>query len=202
MSGLDQRTKARQETLNATTAVTDSTPPPAPAAWPAIDGELLADHEVGGRRTEMPVFPVELLVQPWRNWLDDAARFSGAPVDYVAQAMLASVAAVSGRRVLVVPTPGWQEPLRLWLAVVGLPSTGKSPALESVQYLLHALEETRAGSGVASPRRILLHERPFTRLADALSRDPRSMVLCGTASCPAWRHPPAPAACASSNLTG
>jgi hypothetical protein len=200
MSGLDQRTKARREAL--APAVNDSSLLPDAAAWGEIPAEWLQHKSSDAARAAVPAFPLALLPQPWRDWAGDAARSSAAPVDYVVQAMLAAAAGLGGRRVLVIPTPGWQEPLRLWLAVVGLPSTGKSPALESVQYLLHALEETRAGSGVASPRRILLHERPFTRLADALSRDPRSMVLCGTASCPAWRHPPAPAACASSNLTG
>ena len=44
MSGLDQRTKARREELAGTTAVTDSTPSPDAAPWPAIDGDLLADR--------------------------------------------------------------------------------------------------------------------------------------------------------------
>jgi hypothetical protein len=169
---MDERTKARQEALVLTTAVTDST-----KTWPAIDGRLLADNEPGDHRIPVPVFPVELLPQPWRDWTVDAARFSGAPVDYIAQAVLASVVAVSGRRALMLPTLGWQEPLRLWLAAVGLPSTGKSPALQSVQLVLETLEDASAGSGIAPRRRILMRENTFARLADTLTRDPRSMVL-------------------------
>jgi hypothetical protein len=108
---------------------------------------------------------LDLLPQPWRDWALDAARFSGAPVDYVVQAMLASVASVGGRRVVVLPTLGWQEPLRLWLAAVGLPSSGKSPALETVRHALWTLEDSGRGSGqgsgYGSPCRMMLQESPF-----------------------------------------
>jgi len=85
------------------------------------------------------------------------------------QATLASVAAVGGRRVVVLPTLGWQEPLRLWFAAVGLPSSGKSPAPETVRDALWTLEDqgrgSGRGSGDGSPRRMMLQESPFARLA-------------------------------------
>jgi hypothetical protein len=177
MSGLDQRTKARREGLPGTTAVTDGTPSAAAGPWPAIDRGLLATDALDGCGLAVPVFPLELLPQPWRDWTGDAARLAGAPADYVVQAVLASVAAVSGRRVVVLPTPGWQEPLRLWLAAVGTPSSGKSPALNSVRRVLWTLEDARPGAGGGSPRRIMLREGPFARLADGLRKDPRGMVL-------------------------
>jgi len=37
-------------------------------------------------------------------------------------------------------SPVWSSPLSLWLAVVGAPSSGKSPALASVRRLLRALD--------------------------------------------------------------
>src|SRR5258708_16150836 len=101
MSGLDQRTKARREELVGTTAVTDSTPSADPAPWPAIDGGLLATDAPDGRRLAAPLFPIELLPPPWRDWTRAAARVAAAPVDYVAQAVLASVAAVARPRVVV-----------------------------------------------------------------------------------------------------
>ncbi|MGD9879455.1 MAG: DUF3987 domain-containing protein [Reyranella sp.] len=66
-------------------------------------------------------------------------------MDYVAQGLLASVAALTGAGVQVQPTPGWHEPLVLWLALVGNPSAGKSPALSTSKRLLDAIEgELRA----------------------------------------------------------
>src|SRR6185369_6939129 len=123
-----------------------------------------------------------LLPQPWGDWAGGAAQLAGAPVDYVVQALLASVAGLSGRRVLVIPTPGWQEPLRLWLAAVGAPSTGKSPALAPVQRLLLSLENDGMGDGIAPPRRLMVHDERFDSIVAAFARDPRGMVL--------WRDGP------------
>ena len=61
MSGMDQRTTARQEAVHPTTAVTDSTPTPAAVTWPAIDSELLAGDEPGDHRLPVPAFPLALL---------------------------------------------------------------------------------------------------------------------------------------------
>src|SRR5258708_4801793 len=170
MSGLDQRTGARAEGRGPTTAVNDSTLSQDIAPWPAIASELLAGDALDGRHHAVPAFPLELLPQPWRDWIGDAARLSGAPVDYVAQAVLASVAAIGGRRVAVLPTPGWQEPLRLWLAAVGLPATGKSPALKSVSRQLWMLAGSRSDRSGGEPRSIKLPEAPFARVAEWLRR--------------------------------
>jgi hypothetical protein len=177
MSGLDQRTKAHAEALGTTTAVNDSTPSSDAAPWPAVAGELLGGDALDTRRHSVPAFPLELLPQPWRDWIGDAARLAGAPVDYVAQAVLASVAGIGGRRVAVLPTPGWQEPLRLWLAAVGLSAAGKSPALESVSRQLWLLEGGRSDRSGGEPRSIKLPEAPFARVTEWLRRDRRGTVL-------------------------
>src|SRR5580704_2488935 len=52
-----------------------------PADWPEIDASLLDDG-----RGAVPPFPIDLLKQPWRDWVADRARCAGAPVDYVARA--------------------------------------------------------------------------------------------------------------------
>ena len=178
MSGWNQRTKARRERAD-TTAVTDGPALAVASPWSAIDvGLCWRQRHPTATAAVAPVFPLDLLPQPWRDWAGDAARLAGAPVDYVAQALLASVAGLGGRRVVVIPTPGWQEPLRLWLAAVGAPSTGKSPALASVRRLLWTLEDASPGDGSAPPRRIVLRDgavrAPRRR---ACAQDPRGMVL-------------------------
>lgn len=163
----EQRKKGRDEALDgvaAVTAVTVRSPDPAaaPAAWPAIDGDLLDE-----RRAAVPAFPVGLLPEPWPAWVSAAARSADAPADYVAQAVLATAAGVSGTRVRICVSEGWVEPLQLWLAVVGASSTGKSPALMQVGRLVMALERDRGGSHEV-PRRIAVADSTVDGVLEAL----------------------------------
>ena len=103
--------------------------------WPEIDPVLLED-----RRGSVPGFPLEVLPPDWRRWTRESAEAAGAPIDYVAQGLLASVAAVCGAGMMTRIIPTWSEPLVLWQALVGTPSSGKSPALAVVRELLDAVE--------------------------------------------------------------
>jgi hypothetical protein len=122
---------------------TGSLPPPTgyerfeepAAAWPEIDPVLLEDSRGG-----VPDFPLEVLPPHWRRWVRESAEAAGAPIDYVAQGLLASVAAVCGAGMMTRIIPAWSEPLVLWQALVGTPSSGKSPALAVVRELLDAVE--------------------------------------------------------------
>jgi hypothetical protein len=59
----------------------------------------------------------------------------------VAQALFAAVAGVCGAGVAAEVTPSWSEPLVLWQALLGGPSSGKSPALAAVHQLLVPIED-------------------------------------------------------------
>jgi hypothetical protein len=100
------------------------------APWPELDRCFLQ----GDRRTAPP-FPLEVLPETWRPWIEGHAQ-SSTCIDYAAQALLASVSAVCGSRFVVDVTPHWREPLVLWQALVGGPSTGKTPALAAARRLL------------------------------------------------------------------
>lgn len=176
MSGLEQRTKGRDEALAGSSAVIAVTPLSAdaqgaarpqivPAAeWSPIEGDLLDE-----RRASVPAFPLELLPQPWRDWVRDTARSADAPADYVAQALLATVAGVSSARVWVGITQDWVEPLQLWLAVVGAPSTGKSPALALVLRLVDELKLPRMQECDRRPPRIILYGGTMESIEDELA---------------------------------
>jgi hypothetical protein len=58
-----------------------------------------------------------------RAWVKDAAQWAGSSEDYVAQALLASVAGLCGQGVSARITKAWSEPVILWQALVGGPST-------------------------------------------------------------------------------
>jgi hypothetical protein len=66
----------------------------------------------------LQVFP-----RPWREWVSDAAQWVGSSEDYVAQALLASVAGLCGQGVSARITGAWSEPVIPWRALVG----GASP---------------------------------------------------------------------------
>lgn len=94
-------------------------------------------------RVAMPAVPLELVPEPWRQWIADTASAAGAPQDYVLQTVLAGVAGVCGAGVRVRVTPAWTEPLVMWQAMVGEPSTGKSAALAPMRRLLGTVEQER-----------------------------------------------------------
>jgi hypothetical protein len=86
-----------------------------------------------------PNFPVETL-GGWREWTDAAAASASAPVDYVAVSLLAVMSSVIGNSRWVSPWDGWTEPTILWTALIGNPSSGKSPGIDVVLALVRELE--------------------------------------------------------------
>jgi hypothetical protein len=105
------------------------------APWPALDRRFLQS----GRRAVPPPFPLDVVPEAWRPWIESHAQASTC-TDYIAQALLAAVSAVCGSRMVVDVTAQWREPLVLWQALVGAPSTGKTPALVAARRLLGSVE--------------------------------------------------------------
>ncbi len=102
--------------------------------WPVPDMTLRND---ACRRA--PICPVDLIPN-WSDWLSKAAIAAGVPVDYVLAPFIAIVAAVIGNTRKVSPGPGWSEALAVWVAAVGHPGTGKSPAAAAALEALSRLE--------------------------------------------------------------
>ncbi len=96
-----------------------------------------------GRRAP-PKLPLELFGTALNDWLSNAAEGAGAPVDYVAGALLAGAAATIGNARRVAAWGSWVEPAGLWVANVGNPSSGKSPGADPVLHLLRAIEKDMA----------------------------------------------------------
>ncbi|MBM3650040.1 MAG: DUF3987 domain-containing protein [Alphaproteobacteria bacterium] len=106
--------------------------------WVEPDLSILDD-----RRGPVPSLPVQLLPTPWRDWISETAAAVAAPADYVMQSVLAGLIGVCGAGVRVRVTPTWSEPMVLWQAMVGEPSTGKSAALAPMRRLLDQVEQER-----------------------------------------------------------
>jgi Protein of unknown function (DUF3987) len=156
----------------------------APAGWPAPDPSLLEDG-----RPVVPAFPLDTLPQPWREWVSDTACGAGAPVDYVAQAVLGAVAGLCGAGVKACVTPSWSEPLVLWQALVGAPSAGKTPALDAIGRPLASVEtllqrDTAAGASpvqaVAGPvqgGKVVVHDPALAALTRSVAARPPGVLL-------------------------
>ncbi len=153
--------------------------------WPDIERALIDERSRG-----VPDFPFNTLPLPWQTWIKDTARSVNVPADYVAQAVLAAVAGVCGAGVWVCVSDVWTDPLWLWLAVVGAPSSGKSPAIVPVRKLLNALENESAAAEEVEGEEPMAKGRPprivsgggFETLLDRVCDNQRGVLL--------WRDDP------------
>lgn len=96
-------------------------------SWPEPDLRLL--------RTELPPAPTlplrDVLGPRLAQWVEQAAESKGAPPDYVFAAMLAAAGATIGNTRWALVWQGWTEPPVIWTMCIGLPSSGKSPAIDA-----------------------------------------------------------------------
>ena len=83
---------------------------------------------------------------PLATWIEQAAESKSAPNDYVAMPLLGAAAGLIGAARWVSPWQGWREPAILWVKLVGLPSAGKSPAMDAVRDPLAGVERDAAAN--------------------------------------------------------
>lgn len=105
-------------------------------AWPEPDRRLL--------RAELPSAPElplgDVLGPRLARWVADAAESKGAPADYAFAALLAVAGATIGNTRWATIWQGWNEPPVLWTMCIGLPSAGKSPAIDAALQPLRRAE--------------------------------------------------------------
>jgi hypothetical protein len=98
-----------------------------------------------------PGLPGDLLPPEVESWLRDTSILAGVPPVMTTVPFLASTGGVIGHRLGLQIHPGWKEFPALWVALVALTGTGKTPALQAVSqpfYRLH--DEIRAASEPAT----------------------------------------------------
>ena len=147
-------------------------PPPPP--WPAVDPGLLEEG-----RPKLPAFPLTVFPGQWREWVKDAAQWAGSSEDYIAQALLASVAGLCGQGVSARITEAWSEPVILWQALVGGPSSGKTPALEWLRRPLGTVERMLLREGGAP---VVVSDAALPALEKAVAKRRQGVLL--------WRDEP------------
>ncbi len=93
----------------------------------AESGKSSYDHMFGAGQT-LPEFPVDVFPRPVQRYIEDGSVAINVPPDMIAVPFLGFAAGVIGNTRTVAVKPGWIERVNLWLAVIGDPGTGKSPA--------------------------------------------------------------------------
>jgi hypothetical protein len=92
--------------------------------WPAPDMGLITDD-----RPSAPAVDNDALPAGWGAWITAEAAARACPRDYVAAALLGAASGWIGNSRRIAATSDWNEPVHLWFALIGAPSTGKTPAL-------------------------------------------------------------------------
>jgi hypothetical protein len=95
--------------------------------WPEPDMRLVEDD-----RAPAPTLDDDALPAGWERWIVDEAEARGCPPDYVAAGLIAAASAWMGNARHASATATWIEPPHLWFALIGAPSTGKTPALRPI----------------------------------------------------------------------
>ena len=99
------------------------------------------DKSVLNPRREAPRLPLDIFRPFWSEWIRDQAEARSVPVDYVAASVLVAAATLIGNARWVSPWQSWTEPPVLWAALIGKPSSGKSPSLTPIRESLTHLED-------------------------------------------------------------
>lgn len=93
-----------------------------------------------GSKSQVPEFPAVAFGERWAKWITETAEAAGAPPAYVGCALIAASGALIGNARRVRAWAGWEEPSIIWMAIVGDPSAGKSPAMRPVLKLLEPID--------------------------------------------------------------
>ena len=97
--------------------------------WIKPDKSILEPDQIPSPRLSETTF--KTIFGSWAEWIKQAAHAKGAPAPYVVSGLLASIASCIGNKFLIQVHSGWKEPIALWIANVGEPSSNKSPGLDA-----------------------------------------------------------------------
>jgi len=105
--------------------------------WPA-------PKPIGASLPAVERFIPELLPEPIRDYVLDVADRQQAPPDFAAVAAVVGLASVAGNNVRIRPkqSDDWEVVPNLWGAIIGPPSSMKSPALRSALAPIYALQDS------------------------------------------------------------
>jgi hypothetical protein len=89
------------------------------------------EPSIGDAPARFVPFPVDLLPDPVRRYVTEAAKAIGCDPCYVALPMLSGLASAIGNTHRLALKRAWEEPAILWTTIVGESGAAKSPAMEA-----------------------------------------------------------------------
>ena len=88
-------------------------------------------------------FPVDCIPEPGQTLIRDIAESVNVDISFPAVAYLAVCAGLIGASRKVEIKRGWHEPSIIWAAIIGRPSSGKTPAVDAMMEALKPIEKRK-----------------------------------------------------------
>ena len=121
-------------------------------------------------------FPADVLPEPVRGFVTEAAKSIGCDPSYVALPLLSGLASAIGNTHRIALKRGWTEPAIVWTAIVGDSGTAKSPALElalrPIRKRQHDAMKRHANAMKQHADALAMHERDATQWKRSKSDTP------------------------------
>jgi Protein of unknown function (DUF3987) len=143
-----------------------------------------------------PAFPIDVLPPTLAKFVDAQHRAMGADPSAIAMAVLTAVAGAIHAETAIRAGGGWWEKPILWTALVGQPSTMKSPIIDKARKPLSGIDNERHKlwqqtyktwqqltqkmtkmPPPAKPARCIINDATPEKVAEILSRDPSGALM-------------------------
>jgi hypothetical protein len=130
-------------------------------------------------------FYFTLLPSSLQRWAEDIQHRLQCPADYVGVAIMISLAAVVGNKVMIQPKAKddtWKVVPNLWGLLIGYPSSMKSPAMDSALRHISKMEgilrdeEVKTSEGDSFSRRIMVRDTTIEQLQVIQSQNPTGIL--------------------------
>jgi hypothetical protein len=109
---------------------------------------------------EFKPFPLDVLPQPVRGFVEAASKAIGCDPCFIAVPLLVACAAAIGNTRRVRLKAGWSEPPILWAALLAYSGDSKSPAIELALKQLREVQRLKLREHAEEHRRWVEHELP------------------------------------------
>lgn len=133
--------------------------------WGKPDFSIL----LGGARPA-PAFPLKMLGDFWADLSNEIADSANAPVDYAAACVLTVGGALIGNNRTANVGP-WSEPPVIWTALIGNPSSGKSPVMDPFVAQIERLQDETGET-------IQIDDASAAAAGQVSAGAPRGLLLC------------------------
>jgi hypothetical protein len=133
-------------TSNADQYAGETSAPPQGGTGSTVDSHNWDDPDLSildDRRGDLPEFPLDVLTEKWRNWVEPAARGAGVTPAHVAVPLIAIASSLIGTARRAKASRSFSQPMTTWAAIVGFSGTGKTPGIDATKRVLAFIERTR-----------------------------------------------------------